>query len=92
MQLLGFEPPLYWHVPLLRDQAGQRLAKREGSAGLEGWRAQGGSAEGLIGQWAEELGWLPQGSELSAQELLSELKRRDDKRFTSKATPLIPKP
>ena len=92
MQLLGFEPPLYWHVPLLRDQAGQRLAKREGSAGLEGWRSQGGRAEALIGQWAAQLGWLPQGAELSAQELLSELKHRRGAWFTSKATPLIPKP
>ena len=92
MQLLGFEPPLYWHVPLLRDQAGQRLAKREGSAGLEGWRAQGRSAEQLIGQWAAQLGWLPQGAELSAQELLSELKQREGAWITPQGSRLIPKP
>ena len=91
MQLLGFEPPNYWHVPLLRDQAGQRLAKREGSAGLEGWRAQGGSAEALIGQWAVQLGWLPQGAVLTAQELLSELKQRDGGWFSSEGSALIPK-
>ena len=91
MQLLGFEPPSYWHVPLLRDQAGQRLAKREGSAGLEGWRAQGGSAEGLIGQWAAQLGLLPQGAELSAEELLSELREQGGKWVDPEAPPLIPK-
>ena len=77
----------------MRDQAGQRLAKREGSAGLEGWRALGGSAEGLIGQWAAQLGWLPQGSELCAQELLSELKQLLGSAWiTPEGTRLIPKP
>jgi glutamyl-tRNA synthetase len=91
MQLLGCAPPSYWHVPLLRDEAGQRLAKRDGSEGLEQWRCLGGRAEGLIGQWAAQLGWLPAGAELSAEELLAELKRCDDKRIAPKATPLIPK-
>ena len=92
MQLLGCEPPSYWHVPLLRDQEGQRLAKREGSAGLERWRTRGGSAAGLIGQWAAQLGWIPQGAELSAEELLSELRQQGGEWVTPKAPPLIPKP
>lgn len=33
--LLGFVPPEYAHVPLLRNDAGQRLAKRDHSANLE---------------------------------------------------------
>ena len=91
MQLLGCAPPSYWHVPLLRDQAGQRLAKRDGSEGLERWRCLGGRAEGLIGQWAAQLGWLPAGAELSAEELLAELKRRNSMPITPEGSRLIPK-
>ena len=91
MQLLGCAPPSYWHVPLLRDQGGQRLAKRDGSVGLEGWRCRGGRAEELIGQWATQLGWLSSGAELSAQELLDELKRRNAAQITTKGSRLIPK-
>ena len=92
MQLLGCEPPSYWHVPLLRDQAGQRLAKRQGSVGLDGWRAAGGSPEALIGQWAAQLGWLAEGAVLSADELLNELQQRGGEWAHPKRMPLIPKP
>ena len=92
IRLLGCEPPSYWHVPLLCDQAGQRLAKRQGSAGLDGWRAVGGSSEALIGQWAAQLGWLPEGAVLSANELLNELQRRDGAWVHPKPMPLIQKP
>ena len=46
----------------------------------------------LIGQWAAQLGWLPQGAELSAQELLSELKQREGAWITPEESRLIPKP
>ena len=91
MRLLGCEPPSYWHVPLLLDEAGQRLAKRQGSEGLEAWRASGGTAEGLIGQWAAQLGWLPKPAQLSAEELLAELRRRDANPTPPERPPLIPK-
>ncbi|MEN9877743.1 MAG: hypothetical protein RLZZ158_782 [Cyanobacteriota bacterium] len=76
MQLLGQAPPSYWHVPLVRDGQGQRLAKRAGATGLAGWRERGLGAAELVGQWATELGWLPPGSVLSAQELLQEIFRK----------------
>ena len=91
MRLLGCEPPSYWHVPLLLDQAGQRLAKRQGSEGLEAWRASGASAEELIGQWAAQLGWVPHAAELSAEELLAELRRRDGHWIPPERPSLIPK-
>ena len=75
MQLLGCEPPSYWHVPLVRDANGARLAKREGSEGLQAWRHQGGSAEQLIGAWAADCGWIGPGQALSAEELLQELRQ-----------------
>lgn len=34
-ELLGFMPPEYAHIPLLRNDAGQRLAKRDKSANLD---------------------------------------------------------
>ncbi len=70
---LGEEPPAYWHVPLWRDASGRRLSKREADAGVAGWRDRGGDAPGLIGLLAASLGWVPAGSRLSAQELLSSL-------------------
>lgn len=30
--LLGFEPPVFYHIPLLTDRFGRRLAKREGDS------------------------------------------------------------
>ena len=75
MQQLGCSPPQYWHVPLLVDGSGARLSKRDGASGLQGWREQGGDAAGLIGSWAAQFGWVPQGSKLSAAELLQEVRR-----------------
>jgi len=49
MGVLGHAPPRYGHVPLWHDKQGQRLSKREGSAGLAGLRAQGLDAPGVIG-------------------------------------------
>ena len=48
MQLLGFEPPRYWHVPAV-IQAGQRLAKREDQ---QGWRAGAPKAASRRIDWA----------------------------------------
>ena len=76
MALLGQVPPSYWHVPLVLDSAGRRLAKRRGDAGLQGWCDQGHRPEQLIGHWAAEQGWIPQAEALSAAELLNHLRRR----------------
>ncbi len=76
MALLGQVPPRYRHVPLVLDPAGQRLAKRRGDAGLQGWCEQGHRPEQLIGHWAAELGWIPQPEALSAAELLKHLQGR----------------
>lgn len=65
--------PRYWHVPLVCDEMGQRLSKRENAMSLEFWRNAGMSAEQLIGRFASDFGWLTKGAELSARELLTEL-------------------
>ena len=66
---LGSSPPDYWHVPLWRQDGGQRLAKREGSEGLQALRDQGLDAAAVIGHLAASLQLVPAGSRLSAQEL-----------------------
>jgi len=76
MQQLGVAPPRYGHVPLWRDAAGQRLSKRDGSAGLDAARQRGDDAPAVIAQLAASLALVPEGSHLSATELLEELRRR----------------
>ena len=73
MGVLGHAPPRYGHVPLWHDKQGQRLSKREGSAGLSGLRAQGLDAPGVIGLLAASAGLVPEGSRLSSNELLQEV-------------------
>lgn len=41
LQALQLPVPQYVHIPLVRDAAGERMSKRDGSAGLAAWRAQG---------------------------------------------------
>lgn len=62
-----------WHVPLWLDGAGERLAKRQGSLGLDPLRQEGLDAAAVIGRMAASLDLVPPGSRLSAQELLQEL-------------------
>ena len=73
MGVLGHAPPRYAHVHLWHDNQGQRLSKREGSAGLSGLRAQGLDAPGVIGLLAASAGLVPEGSRLSSNELLQEI-------------------
>jgi glutamyl-tRNA synthetase len=73
MAALGAAPPRYAHAPLWRDGRGRRLSKREGAAGLAGYRSRGLDAAAVIGELAASLALVPFGSRLSARELLQEL-------------------
>ncbi len=75
-QALGCSPPRYGHVPLLRDKDGTRLSKRVGSEGLEALRGRGLDAPSVIGWLAASVGLVPEGTRLSATELLGEVRRR----------------
>ena len=67
-------PPInYHHVPLVLDDSGQRLSKRDGSDSARAWREAGGNAETLIGEFAFQLGLLDFNESISAQELLREV-------------------
>jgi len=44
-EALGFAPPAFFHVPLVRDASGRRLAKRDGALGLRALRERGVAPE-----------------------------------------------
>ena len=73
---LAQPPPRFLHVPLLRDQHGQKLSKREASTGLAPLRDAGLDAAAVTGQLAASLSLLEPGARLSTQELLQHMRHR----------------
>lgn len=65
--------PRFWHVPLMRDAAGLRLAKRTAAESLGAWRERGATPAQVVGMLAGSLGFAPEHTELSARELLRAL-------------------
>ena len=61
----------YHHVPLLMDDEGNRMSKRDGSLSVEQWKEEGGSSSSMLGMFAQQLGWQESHSPISAEELLS---------------------
>ncbi|MEB3253895.1 MAG: tRNA glutamyl-Q(34) synthetase GluQRS [Synechococcus sp.] len=72
-RVMDIDPPQFHHGPLLCDEAGRKLSKREASAGLGALRRQGLQAPAVIGQLAAGLGLVPWGTQLSAVDLLEGL-------------------
>ena len=70
-------PIRYFHAPLLVDEAGQRMSKRDRSQSLMQWCEEGGSVESLISYFANDLGLIDDPAPLSAQSLLSEITLAD---------------
>jgi len=59
----------YFHVPLMCDSSGDRLSKRDGSASLKLWRAEGKSSDQLIAYLFNSLGVKNVGESLSLNDL-----------------------
>jgi glutamyl-tRNA synthetase len=76
-EALDLPTPRYWHVPVLRDERGERMSKRNGAASLDEYCEAGGTPERLIGQFARDLFMLDTDGPLSARELLSGLEKDD---------------
>lgn len=76
-EALDLPTPRYWHAPVLRDDGGRRLSKRDGSTSLDAYCAAGGTPESLIGRFAAELSLVEHGAPMSAAELLSGLNKSD---------------
>lgn len=72
-QALGWPVPRFWHVPLLHDEVGERMSKRNGSASLEQLRTAGHRPEQVVGELLAGLGLIESGRVLSLQQALSEL-------------------
>jgi glutamyl-tRNA synthetase len=70
---LGYPVPRYWHVPVLRDAAGQRLAKRSASASLAPLKRQGLTPADVVGRLAHGAGLQPTADAISARALLHAL-------------------
>ena len=70
---LGEAPPRFRHGPLLCDASGQKLSKREASAGLKPLRDEGLDAAAVIGRLASGLQLVAPEARLSATELLEHL-------------------
>ena len=64
-------PIEYFHVPLLLDENGRRMSKRDGSKSVSEWRQEGKSAEQLIAYLAFSLGLIDSEQPLDAGELLN---------------------
>ena len=86
MAQLDLAPPRYGHVPLWRDGSGQRLSKRDGAEGLEGYRNKGLDAAAVVGTLAASAGLVEMGARLSAQELVEQL---DLETFQSRVRRLV---
>ncbi len=72
------EPPRFWHAPMMADDDGDFLSKRDGSDSLRVLRDEKGwDAPDVIGHMAASLGWVDEGSRLSADELLQEIDIED---------------
>ncbi len=67
-QLLGFAPPRFAHLPLVSNQAGQRLSKRDSSMSMEELRRHHTPAE-IIGMAAWLAGLCETPSPVTAAEL-----------------------
>jgi len=50
---LGFEPPRFYHCPLMTDESGVRLAKRHDALSLRALRQQGTTPEELRHDWTK---------------------------------------
>lgn len=67
--LLGYEAPKYAHIPLLCNEAGQRLSKRDKSLDLGALRERH-SAEQLLGILAEHAGIIDRAEPITAKDLI----------------------
>lgn len=74
---LGEAPPRFRHGPLLCDANGQKLSKREASAGLKPLREEGLDAAAVIGRLASGLQLVAPKARLSATELLEHLTQQE---------------
>jgi glutamyl-tRNA synthetase len=67
---LGHPAPRYWHVPLVVDESGERMAKRDAAHLVTPARGGDKTAEKLVGELAFSARLIDVNEEISAAELL----------------------
>jgi glutamyl-tRNA synthetase len=69
-EALGYEHPRWFHVPLVVDETGRRLAKRSDDLALSTLRERGVDARRVVG-WIARRSGLPSVEDCTAREALS---------------------
>ena len=80
--MLQAEPPCYGHAPLLIDNDGHRLSKRQKSITVKELRDNGWSAERILGELAVLAGFIPKcdAPSISLEALLEHTARTEELR------------
>ncbi len=60
---MGYEPPKFAHLSLIKGPDGQKLSKRHGETSVESYKAKGYRADSFLNYLAL-LGWAPKGGEI----------------------------
>jgi glutamyl-tRNA synthetase len=71
-QAMGWQPPLFAHVPLLIEPGGKKLSKRQDSVSVQSYRDRGFSPETVL-NYIARLGWSHGDLEIFSQAQLVEL-------------------
>ncbi|MFC4597431.1 tRNA glutamyl-Q(34) synthetase GluQRS [Cohnella hongkongensis] len=69
-EALGLPAPDFVHIPLLADEAGSRLSKRDKSLTLAALKESGAAPERVLGLLAALAGWLDRPEAVAASELI----------------------
>jgi glutamyl/glutaminyl-tRNA synthetase len=77
------KPINYLHAPLMVDDHGRRMSKRDGSSSALQWRQHGGSSEQLLAYLASTLGLVENTKSIDIQQLIDQV---DVDLVTSKLT------
>lgn len=85
-RLLGYNPPEFAHVPLVCNDAGIRLSKRDKSLSMEYLRARY-TPEEILGMAAHRASLIPSPQAISLKELIEVFKESDNfkQRFSSES-------
>jgi len=72
-QSLGYDAPTFWHIPLMTDDTGTPLSKRDQSESLTHWQDRGYRDADLIAKLAFSAGLIDKETPIGAQQLLRDL-------------------
>lgn len=72
-EALDLPVPRFWHVPLMLDEAGERMSKRDGSDSIQMLREQGMTPPEVVGRLAASVGLAEPDEAVSAGRLLDRL-------------------